>query len=160
MYSFGKKMNKIGSNKCGGKLVPMCTVGNWFQKIQRKKTTTRNWFQPIWRKINFNQYSGKYYAGNSSNQNGGTLVPINTAGNWFQPIQRENQTTGNLFQPIRQEIVLTNAVGNILHVIQLCTTNTAGVQFDSKKPWQTKKIIGLEAPGHGLNGTILKMGHQ
>ena len=125
MYSFGKKN---GCNKyCGIKLVPTNTAESWFHQCVRweigsnkysgEKTTTRNWFQPIRRKINFNQYSGKYFAGNSCNQNGGTFDPINKAGNWFQPIQRENQTTGNLFQPIRREIVLTNAVGNILHVI-------------------------------------------
>jgi len=70
------------------KLVPTNTAGSWFQcvrweigsnKYSGGKTTMRNWFQPIRRKINFNQYSGKYFVGNSSNQKGGTFVPINTA---------------------------------------------------------------------------------
>ena len=115
------RWHKIGSNKYGGKLVPMCTVGNWFQQIQREKTTTRNWFQPIRREINFNQYSGKYFVGNSSNQKGRTFVPINTAGNWFQQIQRENKTTGNWFQPIRRE-----------NLCEIVPTNTVCFQFDSK----------------------------
>ena len=61
-------------------------AGSWFQCVRweidsnKYSGKKRNWFQPIRRKINFNQYSGKYFAGNSSNQNGGTFVPINTAG--------------------------------------------------------------------------------
>ena len=100
----------------GIKLVPTETAGSWFQSIQRKigsnkysqkNRMTRNWFQPIRREIDFNQYREKYFAGNSSNQNGGTLVPINTTESGFQPIQREKvptNTSENRFQPIQREI--------------------------------------------------------
>jgi hypothetical protein len=55
----------------------------------------------------------------------------------------------------------------------LVPTNTAGIILGEIVPplqrvfssipsnhGQTKKIIGLKAPRHGLNGTILKMEHQ
>ena len=45
---------------------------------------TRNWFQPIRQEIDFNQYREKYFAGNSSNQNSGSLVPNNMAENGFR----------------------------------------------------------------------------
>ena len=106
---------KIGSNQYSGKIR---TTGSLFQPIRQEigsnQYSGKYFAQPIRREIDFNQYRGKYFARKSSNQNGGTLVPINTAGSWFKPIQRENQTTGNWFQPIRQEIGSKKSSGKYL----------------------------------------------
>ncbi len=126
-----KKKDKIGSNKYSGKLVPISTVGNWFQKIQRKKQQQRG--------IGSNQYGAKLISTNTAGNILRETVPTKTAGHWFQSIWREigsNQYSGKTKQQgigsnqCSGKLVPTNAVGNILS--EIISTNTVVVYFDSK----------------------------
>ena len=85
----------------------------------------------------------------------------NTAGNQFQTCSdifcgkyvsmKIGSKTINLIR--RGEIHLSCVKNGIQQNSLIC-------QKSRSKPWQTKKIIGLKVPGHGLNGTVLKMEHQ
>ncbi len=170
-------MAKIGFDQYSGtylrEIVPTNMAGHWFQSIRQKigsnqyngkSRTTWNWFLPIWQGIGFNQYNGKYFAQKSSTQYGRKLVPVNTAGNWFQSIQQENKRIGNWFQPIRQEIGLdkcsgkifvqdsSNQYGKCLVQFQVAMTDKEDNRIKSTRTWIKWNNL--------VDGTSMKYGNK
>ena len=105
-----------------------------------------------------------------SNQYGGKsldeiLVPKNQtkkAGNWLQTCSDifcgKYISMKNWFQQNQPDTAGRNT--SLVCETWVPTKFSNLSKSRTKQPWQTKKIIGLKVPGHGLNGTILEREHQ
>jgi hypothetical protein len=161
---------------CGFQKNQTNTAGNWYQTcsdifcgkyISMKGSKKIN---PIRReeihlscvKHGFQQNSKGSKKINPIRREGFQKNQTNTAGNQFQTCSdifcgkyvsmKIGSKTINLIR--REEIHLSCVKHGFQQNSLICQKSR------SKQSWQTKKIIGLKVPGHGLNGTVLKMEHQ